>query len=88
MDGAKRSLDECLRTGRDGSESLADLQWGQVVKDLHLAVARVVEARAQRGIARAAQFLQRDDMTFELDLCGRRGHDDRSSCIGRPSSGG
>jgi hypothetical protein len=88
MDGAKRSLDECVRTGRDESGSLVDLQWRQAFKDLHLAVARVVEARAQRGLARAAQLPQLDDMTIELGLCGRRGHDDRSSCFSRPSSGG
>jgi outer membrane protein, multidrug efflux system len=64
------------RTGSEGSGSLADMQWWQLFqdpalqeligialtenKDLHLAVARVAEARARLGIARAAQFPQID----------------------------
>jgi hypothetical protein len=48
MDGAKRSLDEGVRTGRDGS---ADLQWWQVFKDLHLAVARALAIVVTLGLA-------------------------------------
>jgi hypothetical protein len=38
----------------------------------------------------AREFVTRvlDDMTFDPDLCGRCGHEDRSSRIGRPTSGG
>jgi multidrug efflux system outer membrane protein len=64
------------RTPTEGAGSLADLEWWQLFKDpvlqdlirtaldeskdLRLAVARVAEARAQLGVARAAQFPQLD----------------------------
>src|SRR5207245_2460813 len=59
-----------------------------LLKEPHLAVAPLAEARARRGIARPAQLPQLDDMAFELDLCGRRGHAERPSCISRSTSGG
>jgi hypothetical protein len=49
MDGAKRSLDECLRSGRDGSGSFVDLQWWQVFKDLHLGLALLATASPARA---------------------------------------
>ena len=67
------------RSGSDRTGSMADLDWWQLFadpvlqelirgalaenKDLRLAVARVAEARAQLGIARAAQFPQLDSQT-------------------------
>jgi hypothetical protein len=44
--------------------------------------------KVPRTLRNALRSSPVDDMTSELDLCGRRGHEERSSCISQSTSGG